>query len=146
MVRTANAVWHGTGKDGSGTLDTQSGVLRSHPYSFRTRFEDEEGRSGTNPEELIAAAHAGCFTMQLSFLLSNAGFTPTELKTQAALTMGPVDGKPTISKIVLTLDATVPNISDADFQRIAAEAKATCPVSRVLNAELELVAKLNGEK
>ena len=142
MVRTAKAVWHGTGKDGSGTLDTQSGVLHSHPYSSRTRFEDEEGRAGTNPEELIAAAHAGCFTMQLSFLLSNAGFTPTELATQAAITLGPVDGKQTISKIALSLDAKVPNISNADFQKIAAEAKASCPVSRLLNAEITLEAKL----
>lgn len=142
MQRTASAVWHGTGKEGSGTLDTQSGVLRSHPYSSRTRFEDEEGRAGTNPEELIAAAHAGCFTMQLSFMLSAAGHTPEELRTRAVLTLGPVDGKQTISKIVLQLEGKVPGVSDADFQRIAAEAKATCPVSRVLNAELVLEATL----
>lgn len=142
MQRTASATWHGTGKEGSGTLDTQSGVLRSHPYSFRTRFEDEEGRSGTNPEELIAAAHAGCFTMQLSFMLSAAGHTPEELKTQAVLTLAPVDGKQTISKIVLHLEAKVPNLSNEEFQRIAAEAKAGCPVSRVLNAEISLEAKL----
>src|SRR3954465_9409150 len=121
MQRTATAVWHGTGKDGSGTLDTQSGVLPSHPYSYKTRFEDEEGRSGTNPEELIAAAHAGCFTMQLSFMLSGAGHTPEELRTKAVLTMAPVDGKQTISKIVLQLEAKVPGLNDADFQRIAGE-------------------------
>ncbi|HYW31794.1 MAG TPA: OsmC family protein [Gemmatimonas sp.] len=142
MQRTADAVWHGSGKEGSGTLDTQSGVLRSHPYSFRTRFEDEEGRAGTNPEELIGAAHAGCFTMQLSFMLDAAGFTATELRTHAAVTLGPVDGKQTISRIALSVEGSVPSISDADFQRIAGEAKASCPVSRVLNAEITLDAKL----
>ena len=142
MNRTASAVWHGTGKDGSGTLDTQSGVLRSHPYSFKTRFEDEEGRAGTNPEELIAAAHAGCFTMQLSFLLSAAGHTPEELRTQAVVTVVPIEGKQTISKIVLSLEAKVPGLNDADFQRIAKEAKEGCPVSRVLNAPIEMKAQL----
>ena len=142
MNRTASAVWHGTGKEGSGTLDTQSGVLRSHPYSFKTRFEDEEGRAGTNPEELIAAAHAGCFTMQLSFMLSAAGHTPEELRTQAVLTLGPVDGKQTISKIMLNVEAKVPGLEDGDFQRIAKEAKEGCPVSRVLNATIEMNAQL----
>ena len=144
MQRSATAVWHGTGKEGSGTLDTQSGVLRSHPYSSKTRFEDEEGRAGTNPEELIAAAHAGCFTMQLSFILAAAGHTPEELKTQALVTLERIDGKQTISKIALLLDAKVPGVSDADFQRIAAEAKAGCPVSRALNVEITLEAKLTG--
>jgi osmotically inducible protein OsmC len=143
MKRTASATWHGTGKEGSGTLDTQSGVLRQHPYSFRTRFEDEEGRSGTNPEELIAAAHAGCFTMQLSFMLAGAGHTPTELRTNAVLTMEPVDGTQTITKIALALEATVPGISAEEFTRIANEAKAACPVSRVLRAEITLDAKLS---
>ena len=87
MLRTANAVWNGTGKDGSGNLTTPSGVLNGSPYSFRTRFESEDGRAGTNPEELIAAAHAGCFTMALAFQLQQAGFTPDELRTKANLTM-----------------------------------------------------------
>src|SRR5687768_4101881 len=111
MLRTANAVWHGTGKDGSGTLDTQSGVLKSHPYSYHTRFVDEEGRAGTNPEELIGAAHAGCFTMALAFVLEKAGNPADELKTQANVTFGPVDGKPTVSKIALVLDAHVPGLT-----------------------------------
>jgi osmotically inducible protein OsmC len=96
----------------------------------------------TNPEELIAAAHAGCFTMQLSFMLSAAGHTPEELRTQAALTMGPIDGKPTISKIVLSVEARVPGLQDEEFQWIAKEAKEGCPVSRVLNAAIEMNAVL----
>jgi osmotically inducible protein OsmC len=142
MQRTASAVWHGTGKEGSGTLDTQSGVLRAHPYSFRTRFEDEEGRSGTNPEELIAAAHAGCYTMQLSFMLGAAGHTPEELRTEAAVTIEPKDGAQTITRILLKLTGKVPGISAEDFQRIANEAKVACPVSKVLNAEITLQAEL----
>lgn len=142
MNRTASAVWHGTGKEGSGPLDTQSGVLRSHPYSFRTRFVDEDGRSGTNPEELIAAAHAGCFTMQLSFMLSAAGHTPEELRTEAVVTVEPKDGGQTITKVLLTLKGKVPGISPEEFQRIAGEAKTGCPVSKVLNADITLQAEL----
>lgn len=138
MLRTANAVWHGTGKDGSGTLDTQSGVLKSHPYSYHTRFVDEEGRTGTNPEELIAAAHAGCFTMQLAFVLQNAGQPADELKTQANLTFGPVDGKPTVQKIALVLDAHVPGMSPEQVRTYAEEAKAGCAISRLLNTEITL--------
>jgi osmotically inducible protein OsmC len=142
MNRTASAVWHGTGKEGSGTLDTQSGVLRSHPYSFRTRFQDEDGRSGTNPEELIGAAHAGCFTMQLSFMLTAAGHDPEELRTEAVVTVEPKDGGQAITRILLRLTGKVPGISAEDFQRIAGEAKVGCPVSKVLNAEITLEAEL----
>jgi osmotically inducible protein OsmC len=140
MKRTASAIWNGDLKTGKGTLSTQSGVLKSTQYSFNTRFEDG---IGTNPEELIAAAHAGCFTMQLSALLGKAGFPPDELSTEAALTFD-VQGTPTITKIDLVLTAKVPKIDPAKFQEIATEAKAVCPVSRVLKAEITLAAKLAG--
>ena len=140
MKRTASAIWNGDLKQGKGTLTTQSGVLKATQYSFNTRFEDG---IGTNPEELIAAAHAGCFTMQLSALLSQAGFVPDELSTEAALTFD-VQGTPTITKIDLVLTAKVPNIDQAKFDEIAQEAKAVCPVSRVLKAEITLSATLAG--
>lgn len=142
MQRTATAVWHGAGKEGSGTVETQSGALRANPFSAKARFEDEEGRSGTNPEELIAAALASCYSMQTAFLLANAGMPAEELRTHANLTMKPVDGRPTILSIALTLDGKVPGANEADFKRIAEEAKAVCPVSRVLNAEITLTANL----
>jgi lipoyl-dependent peroxiredoxin len=142
MQRKATAVWHGAGKDGTGTVESQSGALRAHPYSASTRFEDEEGRSGTNPEELIAAALASCFSMQAAFLLSNAGFPPEELRTHADLTLKPVDGKQTIVSIALTLEGKVPGVNDTDFQRIANEAKTVCPVSRVLKTDITLSSKL----
>jgi lipoyl-dependent peroxiredoxin len=145
MQRKASAVWHGSGKEGSGTVESQSGALHSHPYSAKTRFEDEEGRSGTNPEELIAAALASCFTMQAAFLLSNAGFAPTELRTNADLTLKPVDGKQTIVSIALVMEGNVPGANEEDFRRIANEAKAVCPVSRVLKAEITLDAKLQAQ-
>lgn len=138
MKRTASAVWNGDLKTGKGTLSTQSGVLKATQYSFNTRFEDG---IGTNPEELIAAAHAGCFTMQLSALLGNAGFPPDELSTVATLNFE-LQGTPTINKIDLVLTAKVPKIDQAKFDEIAAEAKAVCPVSRVLKAEITLSAKL----
>ena len=106
MQRTAQAEWKGSGKDGSGTLTTPSGVLNAQPYSFQLRFQDEDGRNGTNPEELIAAAHAGCFSMALSFQLANAGFTADAINTTAVLTLEPVDGAQTITKIGLQLSAT----------------------------------------
>src|SRR3954447_21815479 len=115
MIRNATAEWNGGLKDGGGKISTDSGVLNNTQYSFKTRFEDG---IGTNPEELIAAAHAGCFTMQLSALLGKAGFTPDELSTEAALTFD-VQGTPTITKIDLVLTAKVPNIDAAKFQEIA---------------------------
>ena len=143
MKRTANSVWKGTGKEGKGTLTTQSGAFKEHPYSFRMRFENEDGKLGTNPEELIAAAHAGCFNMALAVQLSNAGFTPGELKTEAKLHLETVEGAPTITKIELTLVAEVPGIGKEKFMELANGAKANCPVSRVLKAaEITLDATL----
>ncbi|MBA3919972.1 MAG: OsmC family peroxiredoxin [Gemmatimonas sp.] len=144
MIRTGSAVWNGTIKDGSGSLTTPSGVLSSTPYSFKMRFEDETGRSGTNPEELIAAAHAGCFSMALSGQLTKAGFTPESLATSAAVTLEQKDGGFAITKVHLTLEAKVPGITEAQFQELAGAAKAGCPVSKVLNAEITLAATLAG--
>jgi lipoyl-dependent peroxiredoxin len=139
MIRKAKAVWHGNGRAGSGNLTTDSGVLTETPYSFRTRFDSE---SGTNPEELIAAAHAGCFTMALAFGLQGAGFTPTELSTEAAVTLEPEGRGFRISRSALILCAKVPNLDQSTFAGLAAEAEKNCPVSRVLNAEIALDAKL----
>lgn len=139
MIRKATAVWHGTGRAGSGNLSSESGVLSETPYSFRTRFENEKG---TNPEELVAAAHAGCFTMALAFGLQAAGFTPTELSTEAAVTLEQDGQAFRISRSALTLRARVPNLDDAAFARIAGEAEKNCPVSKVLNATVVLDAKL----
>jgi lipoyl-dependent peroxiredoxin len=139
MIRRAKAVWHGTGRDGNGTLSTDSGVLAETPYSFRTRFESEKG---TNPEELIAAAHAGCFTMALAFGLQAAGYTPTELATEAAVTLEPEGPGFRISRSALTLRAKVPNLDAAAFAKLAGDAEKNCPVSKVLNAAIALDAKL----
>src|SRR5215469_1049618 len=139
MIRKARAVWKGTGKDGAGTLTSDSGVLDSTPYSFKTRFENEKG---TNPEELIAAAHAGCFTMALAFQLQGAGYTPTELHTEAAVTLEPEGQGFRISRSALTLRAQVPNLDEAAFARMAGDAEKNCPVSKVLNAAITLDAKL----
>jgi len=139
MIRKAKAVWRGTGRAGNGTLSTDSGVLADTPYSFRTRFENEKG---TNPEELIAAAHAGCFTMALAFGLQAAGFTATELTTEAAVTLEPEGQGFRISRSALTLRAQVPNLDQMAFARIAGDAEKNCPVSKVLNATITLDAKL----
>jgi osmotically inducible protein OsmC len=139
MIRKAKAVWRGTGRAGSGTLSTDSGVLAETPYSFRTRFENEKG---TNPEELIAAAHAGCFTMALAFQLQGAGYTPLELATEAAVTLAPEGQGFRISRSALTLRAQVPELDESTFLRLAGEAEKNCPVSKVLNAEITLDAKL----
>jgi osmotically inducible protein OsmC len=144
MLRTAQAVWNGTGKDGTGALTTPSGVLREQPYSYKTRFESEDGRAGTNPEELIAAAHAGCFSMALAFQLQTAGFTPEELRTTAHLTMTQQGVDWSIPAIRLDLAARVPGIDQARFQQLADVAKANCPVSKVLNAEITLNTVLAG--
>jgi osmotically inducible protein OsmC len=139
MIRKAKAVWHGTGRAGSGTLSSDSGILADTPYSFGTRFENEKG---TNPEELIAAAHAGCFTMALAFQLQGAGFTPAELATEAAVDLQQEGQGFSIKRSALTLRAKVPNIDQATFMRLAGEAEKNCPVSKVLNAEITLDAKL----
>ncbi len=135
MIRKAKAVWQGTGKDGTGQLTSDSGVLSSTPYSFKTRFENEKG---TNPEELIAAAHAGCFTMALAFQLQNAGFTPTELSTEAAVSIVQDGGGFTIDKSTLTLAAKVPGIDKAKFEELARAAEKNCPVSKVLKADITM--------
>ena len=139
MIRKAKAVWRGTGRDGSGDLSTDSGVLASTPFSFKTRFENEKG---TNPEELIAAAHAGCFTMALAFAMQAAGLTPTELSTEAAVTLEPEGKGFKISRSALTLRAKVPNLDEAKFADLVRDAEKNCPVSKVLNAEINLDAKL----
>ena len=140
MERIANAVWTGDLKAGKGTLTSQSGVLKETPYSFHTRFEDG---AGTNPEELIAAAHAGCFSMALSMTLAVANLTAERIATKATVTMVPVDGAPTITKIHLDLTAKVPGADDDSFQKAAADAKANCPISRLLKAaEITLTATL----
>ncbi len=145
MKRTANAVWQGTGKEGKGTLTTQSGAFKEQPYSFRMRFQNEDGKEGTNPEELIAAAHAGCFTMALAVELEKAGFTAKELSTEAKLHLDKVDGAPTITRIDLILEGEVPGIKEEQFMDLASGAKKNCPVSRLLKtAEITLDATLKG--
>jgi len=145
MKRTANAVWKGTGKEGKGTLTTQSGAFKDQPYSFRMRFQNEDGKEGTNPEELIAAAHAGCFNMALAVQLSNAGFTPDELRTEAKVFLEPVDGAPTVTNINLTLEARIPGISEEKFLELTNTAKLNCPISRLLKAaDISLEATLKG--
>jgi osmotically inducible protein OsmC len=139
MIRKARAVWRGTGKDGNGDLTTDSGVLSATPYSFKTRFESEPG---TNPEELIAAAHAGCFTMQLAFLIQRAGLEPKELSTEAAVSLVPDGEGFKIDRSALTLRAKVPGLDQAKFDELAGTAEKSCPVSRLLNAEITLDAKL----
>ena len=139
MQRKANAQWQGTAKEGSGTLSVQSGTLKDVPYTFKARFGDGKG---TNPEELIAAAHAGCFTMALSFGLDNAGYTADAIDTEAQLTLDQVAGGFAITSIHLTTRARVPNIDAAKFNEVAAGAKANCPVSKVLNATITLDATL----
>ena len=139
MQRTASAHWQGGLKDGRGTVTTASGVLSQTQYSFATRFEDGVG---TNPEELIAAAHAGCFSMALSAQLDGVGLKAEAIDTKATLTMEKTDAGFTITKIHLDLRAHIPNADEAKFQKAAAEAKAGCPVSRLLNAQITLDAKL----
>ena len=139
MERTASAVWNGSLKEGKGTITTQSGVLSDAPYSFVTRFENGKG---TNPEELIAAAHAGCFTMALSAQLGTMNFTPQSLRTSAKLTLEKLDAGWTISKIHLDVSARVPGISASAFESAAASAKANCPVARLLKAEITMDAHL----
>ncbi|WP_126244471.1 OsmC family protein [Chitinophaga rhizosphaerae] len=135
MKRSATANWKGTGKEGNGTVSTDSGVLKDTQYSYLSRFESG---IGTNPEELIAAAHAGCFTMKLSFVISGAGFTPGNIDTKAAVTFegGAIPG------IHLTVTASVPGLDEARFQEFAEDAKANCPISKLLNTNITMEAKL----
>jgi osmotically inducible protein OsmC len=139
MIRKARAIWRGTGRAGGGKLSTESGVLVKTPYSFRKRFENEKG---TNPEELVAAAHAGCFSMTVAFVLEGAGYTPTELDVEAAVTIEPEGQGFRISHSALKLRAKVPGLDDVAFARMASEAEKSCPVSRILNAAITLDAKL----
>ena len=140
MQRKASAIWHGTLKEGNGTISTESGVLKDTAYSFHTRFEDGKG---TNPEELIAAAHAGCFTMALSGQLTNAKLTPESLETTAEVTMEKTDAGPTVTKIHLKTRAKVPGASKEAFETAANAAKTGCPISRLLKAaEITLDAEL----
>ncbi|MCM4157350.1 OsmC family protein [Gramella sp. AN32] len=131
MIRKGSAVWKGSLKEGKGTISLESGVLEEVQYSFKTRFENG---NGTNPEELIGAAHAGCFSMQLSANLSEEGFTPDKLETTSKITFE--DGK--IKKSHLILDATVPGIDEDKFKKIMNDAKENCPVSKLLNAEITI--------
>ena len=139
MQRKASAVWKGGLKDGKGTVSSASGVLKNTPYSFSTRFEDQPG---TNPEELIAAAHAGCFSMALSAQLGNAGMTAESIETSATLTMEKLEAGFTITAIHLDVVARIPGGDAAKFREAANNAKAGCPVSRVLNAKITMDAKL----
>lgn len=135
FIRRAEANWQGTGKEGKGSLTTQSGTLNNTYYSSDSRFADEQA---TNPEELIGAAHAGCFTMKLAYLLAEAGFTPTNLQTKAKVTFE--DGG--IPLIQLSLEGEVPGITEQKFKDIAGDAKVSCPVSTLLRATIELSVKL----
>jgi osmotically inducible protein OsmC len=139
MKKTASAVWQGDLKSGKGTISTQSGALKDNPYGFNTRFEDAPG---TNPEELIGAAHAGCFSMALSMMLGQAGLTAERIDTQAEVTLDKVGEGFSITAIELTLKAKVPGADENQFQQIANQAKEGCPVSKVLNAQISLNATL----
>ena len=138
MKRKVVAIWRGNGADGNGTLTAQSGAFNNMPYSFKTRFENDNGVLGTNPEELIAAAHAGCFNMKLSFVLNEANFNPEELNTDAFITFE--DGK--IVSIDLKLKGKVSKISDKKFIEFANEAKNDCPISGALNCVISVTASL----
>ena len=139
MQRSATAIWNGTLKDGQGSISTPSGTLNNAPYSFLTRFENAKG---TNPEELIGAAHAGCFAMALSAQLSTMNFTPASIQTTATVSLEKLDAGWTISKVHLDLHARIPGITQAAFESAAASAKANCPVSRLFKAEISLTAVL----
>ena len=141
MKKTATAHWKGNLNAGSGTISTASGVLKATPYSFNDRFESGPG---TNPEELVAAAHASCFTMALSLFLGNAGFTPESLDTRADVTLGQVKSAPAITEIHLSLKAKVPGITPEKFEELAAFAKANCPISKLVNASVTLETTLEG--
>lgn len=142
MKRKASAVWRGAGKDGKGTITTGSGALKDQPYSTLTRFEDESGKSGTNPDELLAAAHASCFSMALAYQLSGAGHPPDELSAESVLEMQRGDAGWNILSSHLTVKGKVPGISKEQFLELAEKAKAGCPVSRALSIDITLDAQL----
>jgi lipoyl-dependent peroxiredoxin len=142
LKRRGSAVWNGTGAEGQGMLSTFSGALQDQPYSTAMRFQSEDGRAGTNPEELIAAAHAACFNMALSFQLTGAGFPPEELRTSAVMTMEQEGVHWSITAVRLELAGKVPGIPDEKFQELVEAAKTGCPVSKVLDAEISVVADL----
>lgn len=143
MVRKASAVWNGSLKEGKGTISTESKVLSHAQYSFSTRFENG---IGTNPEELIAAAHAGCFSMALSAQLGNAGITPESIETTATVTLEKTDAGFTITKSHLDVTAKIPGVDAAAFEKAAHEAEVGCPISRLLKAEITMTAKLAGDR
>lgn len=138
MKRKVTAIWKGDGANGSGVLSSQSGAFNKMPYSFKTRFENDNGKLGTNPEELIAAALAGCFNMKLSFVLNESDYVPDELNTDAILTF--VDGK--IISIDLDLKAKVPGLEKEKFDELAEDAKENCPISGALNCEINVTGSL----
>ncbi len=141
--RNASAVWNGSGAEGSGELNGPSGVLSGTPYSAAKRFQNEDGKAGTNPEELIAAAHAGCYIMALSFRLSGAGFPPATLRCDATIDMDNSSGGWAFEKITLNLEAEVPGIDHSQFMELAEAAKSGCPVSKALSSvAIELNATL----
>lgn len=139
MKRNASAVWYGSLEEGRGELSSDSGILTDTPYSFGTRFEDEKG---TNPEELIGAAHAGCFSMALSMILGEHGVTPERIDTKAEVTLEQVDGDFTITRVHLTTRVEVSGLDPEAFEEAANAAKAGCPVSRVLDADITMDATL----
>lgn len=139
IKRNGSAAWQGGVKDGKGSFSTESGALQSYPYGFSSRFEDQRG---SNPEELIGAAHAGCFTMALSLMLTEAGLRADQMDTTADVILEKVADGFAITSIKLTLKAKIPGADDATFQQLAAKAKAGCPVSKLLKAEISLDAKL----
>lgn len=139
MNRRASAIWNGDLKKGRGTLTTESGILSNTPYSFRTRFEEEPG---TNPEELIGTAHAGCFSMALSMILGMAGTPPERIETEATITLERVGDSFRVTASHLVVEAKVPGADDASFQEAADKAKADCPISRLLNAKITIDARL----
>jgi len=144
LKRTSTAVWHGTGPKGNGTITTLSGALKDQPYAVSTRFQSEDGKAGTNPEELIAAAHSSCFTMALAFQLTTANLEPTELRTVATVSMDKLDPGWTITGIELAVEGKVPNCSKEKFQELAENAKKGCPISRALAATpISMTAKLS---
>ena len=140
MIKKAWAIWKGSIKEGGGTISTETGVLKEAPYGFKSRFENGKG---TNPEELIGAAHAGCFSMALSLMLGEAGLTPEKIETHADVTLEKVGEGFAITASHLTVTAKIPGADDAKFQEIAAKAKSGCPVSKLLNAKITMDATLD---
>jgi osmotically inducible protein OsmC len=141
MIKNASAVWKGSIKEGGGTISTETGVLSNAPYGFKARFEDGPG---TNPEELIAAAHAGCFTMALSAQLGNAGLTPEKLETKATVTLDKLEAGWAVTHIFLDVTGRVPKADQAAWDKATQAAKTGCPISKLLNATIEMQAKLEG--